>query len=206
MGFPVEMFPVLFAIPRTAGWIAQWEEMLLDPEQKIARPRQIYTGADAARLRADGTSTTDDATAEPRVRRSAAGAASAALRARRWSSVMRRTAGSTFDSNRAWEHLRQMVAIGPRPAGSPAIEQTRRYIKDQLAAAGVTVAEQAWDDETPLGKVHMVNSIATIPGRAQGPPRHRRPLRHEAVSRSSGSSARATAGRARRSCSSWRAC
>jgi citrate synthase len=44
MGFPVEMFPVLFAIPRTAGWIAQWEEMLLDPDQKIARPRQIYTG------------------------------------------------------------------------------------------------------------------------------------------------------------------
>ncbi len=46
MGFPVEMFPVLFAIPRTAGWVAQWEEMLLDPEQKIARPRQIYTGSD----------------------------------------------------------------------------------------------------------------------------------------------------------------
>src|ERR1700730_8059761 len=47
MGFPVEMFPVLFAIPRTAGWIAQWEEMLLDPEQKIARPRQIYIGPKA---------------------------------------------------------------------------------------------------------------------------------------------------------------
>src|SRR5436189_2372954 len=45
MGFPVEMFPVLFAIPRVAGWMAQWEEMLLDPEQKIARPRQIYLGA-----------------------------------------------------------------------------------------------------------------------------------------------------------------
>jgi citrate synthase len=44
MGFPVEMFPVLFAIPRTAGWIAQWEEMLLDPEQKIARPKQVYIG------------------------------------------------------------------------------------------------------------------------------------------------------------------
>jgi citrate synthase len=44
IGFPLEMFPVLFAIPRTAGWIAQWEEMLLDSEQKIARPRQIYTG------------------------------------------------------------------------------------------------------------------------------------------------------------------
>jgi citrate synthase len=45
MGFPVEMFPVLFAIPRTAGWIAQWEEMLMDPEQKIARPRQVYIGS-----------------------------------------------------------------------------------------------------------------------------------------------------------------
>jgi citrate synthase len=46
MGFPVTMFPVLFAIPRSAGWIAQWEEMILDPEQKIARPRQIYVGPD----------------------------------------------------------------------------------------------------------------------------------------------------------------
>jgi citrate synthase len=45
MGFPVTMFPVLFAIPRTSGWIAQWEEMLLDSEQKIARPKQIYVGS-----------------------------------------------------------------------------------------------------------------------------------------------------------------
>jgi citrate synthase len=44
MGFPVDMFPVLFAIPRTSGWLAQWEEMLEDKEQKIARPRQIYLG------------------------------------------------------------------------------------------------------------------------------------------------------------------
>ncbi len=44
MKFPTDMFPVLFAIPRTAGWVAQWEEMLLDREQKIARPRQIYLG------------------------------------------------------------------------------------------------------------------------------------------------------------------
>ncbi|HEY0546158.1 MAG TPA: citrate synthase [Pyrinomonadaceae bacterium] len=46
MKFPVDMFPVLFAIARTSGWIAQWEEMLLDEDQKIARPRQIYLGAD----------------------------------------------------------------------------------------------------------------------------------------------------------------
>ena len=44
MRFPVDMFPVLFAIPRTSGWLAQWAEMLEDPEQKIARPRQIYLG------------------------------------------------------------------------------------------------------------------------------------------------------------------
>ena len=44
MGFPVEMFPVLFAIGRMPGWLAQWEEGILDPEQKISRPRQIYVG------------------------------------------------------------------------------------------------------------------------------------------------------------------
>jgi citrate synthase len=43
---PVDMFPVMFAIPRAAGWLAQWEEMLVDREQRIARPRQIYTGED----------------------------------------------------------------------------------------------------------------------------------------------------------------
>ena len=46
MGFPMDMFPVLFAIGRTAGWLAQWEEMLLDGEQKIARPRQLYIGSE----------------------------------------------------------------------------------------------------------------------------------------------------------------
>ena len=46
MGFKPEMFTVLFAIPRTAGWLAQWQELVQDPEQKIARPRQIYTGYD----------------------------------------------------------------------------------------------------------------------------------------------------------------
>ena len=45
LGLPTAMFPVLFAIPRTAGWLAQWLEGVVDPEQKIARPRQIYTGA-----------------------------------------------------------------------------------------------------------------------------------------------------------------
>jgi len=47
LGFKPEIFTVLFAIPRTVGWLAQWQEMIEDPEQKIARPRQIYTGSDA---------------------------------------------------------------------------------------------------------------------------------------------------------------
>jgi citrate synthase len=46
LGLPTGMFPVMFAIPRTAGWLAQWLEGVQDPEQKIARPRQIFTGAD----------------------------------------------------------------------------------------------------------------------------------------------------------------
>jgi citrate synthase len=41
----VDMFPVMFAIPRTSGWLAQWNELLEDPDQKIARPRQIYLGS-----------------------------------------------------------------------------------------------------------------------------------------------------------------
>jgi citrate synthase len=44
MKFPLDMFPVLFAIPRISGWLAQWQEMLVDPDQKIARPRQIFIG------------------------------------------------------------------------------------------------------------------------------------------------------------------
>ena len=44
IGFKPEMFTVLFAIPRTVGWLAQWQEMIVDPEQKISRPRQVYTG------------------------------------------------------------------------------------------------------------------------------------------------------------------
>jgi len=73
-------------------------------------------------------------------------------------------AAPRFDSSRAWEHLRQFVSFGPRPAGSPAIEQTRQYIKAELARLNVPVVEQAWDDTTPAGQVHMVNLAATIPG------------------------------------------
>lgn len=75
------------------------------------------------------------------------------------------TAGAaTFDSSRAWEHLRQMVALGPRPSGSPALDDTRKYIKTQLAAAGIAVAEQTWEARTPIDTVRMVNLVATIPG------------------------------------------
>src|SRR5262245_41607880 len=53
MGFPVEMFPVLFAIGRMPGWLAQWEEGILDPEQRISRPRQIYVGPEPRHFTSD---------------------------------------------------------------------------------------------------------------------------------------------------------
>ena len=69
-----------------------------------------------------------------------------------------------FDGNRAFEHLRRQVAFGPRPAGSAALAECRRYIQAQLKSAGIDVREQAFDASTPAGRVRMINLIATIPG------------------------------------------
>jgi glutaminyl-peptide cyclotransferase len=70
-----------------------------------------------------------------------------------------------FDSKRAWDHLQKQVSFGPRPSGTPAIVQTRRYIIDQLKAAGIESKEQMFIAMTPLGEVSMANVIATIPGK-----------------------------------------
>jgi Zn-dependent M28 family amino/carboxypeptidase len=79
--------------------------------------------------------------------------------------VLLQTTGAVrFDANRAWEHLTRLVAIGPRPAGSPGIDAARKYIRTELGAVGLTATDQAWDARTPLGTVRMVNLIATIPG------------------------------------------
>lgn len=76
------------------------------------------------------------------------------------------TAGASgFDSNKAWEHLRQMVMLGPRPAGSEALRQTRAYITRQLSSAGLTVEEQPFVAQTPNGPINMVNLVARLPGR-----------------------------------------
>jgi Zn-dependent M28 family amino/carboxypeptidase len=74
-------------------------------------------------------------------------------------------APTAFDSSKAWEHLRQQVAIGPRPSGSAGNLKNREYITKTLAAIGLKTVEQAWEAMTPLGPVKMVNLIATIPGR-----------------------------------------
>jgi Zn-dependent M28 family amino/carboxypeptidase len=74
-------------------------------------------------------------------------------------------ASQAFDSGKAFEHLKQMVALGPRPAGSPALKLTRAYITKQLAASGLTVTEQTFTASTPVGMVPMVNLILTLPGR-----------------------------------------
>ena len=80
------------------------------------------------------------------------------------SGLAAQSADPKFDSNRAWEHLRQLVAFGPRPAGSAALEQARAYIRSQLKTAGVAVADQTWEEQTPVGKVKFTNLVATIPG------------------------------------------
>jgi glutaminyl-peptide cyclotransferase len=70
-----------------------------------------------------------------------------------------------FDSARAWAHLQKQVALGPRPSGTPALVQNRKYIVDQLKAIGIESKEQAFIGMTPLGEVSMANVIATIPGK-----------------------------------------
>ena len=69
-----------------------------------------------------------------------------------------------FDSSKAWEHLRQQVAIGPRPSGSAGNLKNREYITRTLAAVGIKTVDQAWQATTPIGPIKMVNVIATIPG------------------------------------------
>jgi Zn-dependent M28 family amino/carboxypeptidase len=74
-----------------------------------------------------------------------------------------------FDGARAFRHLERVVAIGPRPAGSPGAEKTRAYIRAELQPLGLAVEEQAFDASTPLGRVPMVNLRATIAGSHAGP-------------------------------------
>ena len=70
-----------------------------------------------------------------------------------------------FDSNKAWEHLRQLIQQGPRPAGSAALRQTRAYITRQISQMGLTVQEQTWTTPTPRGQVEMSNLIVRLPGK-----------------------------------------
>jgi glutaminyl-peptide cyclotransferase len=78
--------------------------------------------------------------------------------------AVRAAAPATFDGGRAYEHVRQIVTFGPRPAGSPSLDRTRRYVTEQLAALGIATVEQAFEARTPVGPIRMVNLIATIPG------------------------------------------
>ena len=69
-----------------------------------------------------------------------------------------------FDGARAFEHVRKQVAFGPRPAGSPALAETRKYIKAELESYGLKVTEEPFTASTPIGKIDMVNIVAEIPG------------------------------------------
>jgi len=73
-------------------------------------------------------------------------------------------AATAFDAERAWEHLRAQVVIGPRVSGTPENARTREYIVSTLSAMGIKSIAQPFDGRTPMGAVKMVNIIATLPG------------------------------------------
>ena len=167
MGFPVEMFPVLFAIAAHGG---------------LGRA----VGRDAARPRAEDRPAPADLhrRRHPRLRLDRrprlvsldpTGGPMSVQRLRQHSSALLLILGlgaagvaaqtaTPFDSTRACEHLRDQVAIGPRPAGSAANAKTRAYIISTLAKSGFTAVEQPFDATTPVGPVKMVNLVATLPG------------------------------------------
>jgi glutaminyl-peptide cyclotransferase len=74
------------------------------------------------------------------------------------------TSATPFDGERAMEHVRKQVGFGPRPAGSPALAECRKYLVSELKSYGLAVREQPFEAATPLGKVNMVNVIAELPG------------------------------------------
>lgn len=78
--------------------------------------------------------------------------------------VCAQPAASRFNGTRAFEDLRKLVLIGPRPSGSARIEQARVYIQSQLAAAGLKVERQEFKADTPIGAIAMANLVATLPG------------------------------------------
>lgn len=74
------------------------------------------------------------------------------------------TARSAFDAARAFEHVRRQVAFGPRPSGSPQLAETRKYLMTELSSYGLTVHEEQFTADTPMGKVKMANVVAELSG------------------------------------------
>ena len=79
-------------------------------------------------------------------------------------SGLQQTPAPRFDGARAFAHVREQVAIGPRPAGSAGAQRTRAYITAHLKSLGISTEEQAFEAQTPIGKIRMVNLRATLPG------------------------------------------
>ena len=178
------MFPVLFAIPRTAGWLAQWDEMLRDPDQKIARPRQIYIGRRAARLRPARQATIETP------RRTCAVSASLVASGRRSSLVrlVRRCSGSRGPSPAPPPTRRRRRRISRRaatPSTAPRRSSTcgrwsrsarARPARRASARRAPTSPASSRASASPsrssrsrrrrrMGPVEMVNLIVRLPGR-----------------------------------------
>ena len=165
MGFPVEMFAVLFAIARTVGWVAQWEEMLLDPDTKIARPKQIYEGAKtrdyvpiASSLACCGAALRCGAVGQHQRRRPSTAPRRGSTCASRWRSARGRPARRAT-SRIATTSRRRWRRSASRPPSSRSTAPRRS------------------------GPIKMVNLIAHHPRQEHRSHRPGQPLRHQAVSR-----------------------
>ena len=88
--------------------------------------------------------------------------------------VQAQPSAPAFDGQRAFDDIRQLVAIGPRVAGTPGAQAARDYIRKQLQAVGLTVVEQPFEASTPAGRVKMVNLRATLPAAGTSAPSKQR--------------------------------
>ena len=180
MGFPVDMFPVLFAIPRTAGWLAQWEEMLTRSGAENRAPASALRRLRPARLRADGSTRRSSWPRDAHRERTAtltrigvAGLLAAMVAAS--CAAQPSTAAAGFSGTRALDDVRQLVAIGPRVAGHARRGQGPR-LHHGTAEGGRTCRRGAGRStpSTPRGSVPHGQPAGRHPGHPSSARRPRR--------------------------------
>ncbi len=174
MGFPVDMFPVLFAIPRTAGWLAQWEEMLTRSRAEDRPPASALRRLGAPRLRSDGSARVGHRPQDAASRTAQDAHPDRRRRSRLppwWRRRARRSPPRPPPASAAHARWRTSASSWPSARASPALPgaaKARDYITAQLKAAGLAVQEQAFDATTPRGLGAHDQPAGRHPGHPSG--------------------------------------